>query len=301
MTEDIEKILRKAPQPKVPAHLREKLEADIMLPRGGAEQAKARTTNEWRPLFKRWLPAFSFSALFFASLIAIAVQANILSDLRRENGDLRAPGEMAQHDTTSLQSPEALRLEQLRKDAAEVERLRQEIAEFGAQTEQLAALRAQNQQLKGRLQVAQSQTSPEEDVFGQAQEKAMSVQCVSNLKQISLGARMWVKDHNDHFPPDLLSLKEPTLLSPDSSYVSSPRLLTCPADTAKTKAATWKEFGAANLSYEFLAGGLSKRESPNTVMLRCPVHGHVGLLDGSVHGGVWQRATQKNGRWVIER
>lgn len=83
--------------------------------------------------------------------------------------------------------------------------------------------------------------------------------------------------------------------------LNSPKILVCRGDEARARAANWAEFGPANVSYEFLALGISERaESPNTIITRCPIHGHVGLLDGSVHQGMWKNAVQKNGRWVIE-
>lgn len=205
MIENIEKILRKAPQPKMPAELREKLQADIVLP-NRVGQAKARTTNDWRPWLRRWIPAVSFSALLLASLVAIAVQANILSELRRENRELQVAVtdvEQGQRPSANSQSAVQLRLEQLRKDAVEAERLREEIAGLSSQTGALAGLRAENQQLKARLQAAQSQIAgaTQEEAFATAQEKAKSVQCVSNLKQIGLAARMWANDHQDIHPP----------------------------------------------------------------------------------------------------
>src|SRR5687767_10080097 len=134
MSENIETILRKAPQAKAPAGLLEKLQADIVLPRAPINEAER---TDPRPFFRRWLLALSFSAFLLASLIAIAVQANILSDLRRENRELQAAA--VDIETTRLGSADSqaaqaaqLRLEQLRKDAAEVQRLREEIAQLGA-------------------------------------------------------------------------------------------------------------------------------------------------------------------------
>jgi hypothetical protein len=292
MTEDLEKVLRKAPQPKVPAGLLEKLRSDIALPRAESGQA----VNDGRPWLKRWVPALSFAAFFLASLVAIAMQANILADLRRENRELQlaATGaEQIQREQASSQTAEQLRLEQLRKDAAEVERLRTEIAQFQATSQELASLRAENQRLKTALQASAGQpgVANEEDPFGAAREKANSIACVSNMKQIGLGARMWANDHQDVLPPDYAAMQK---------ELNSPKILVCPGDAGRTRAASWAEFGPANVSYEFLAPGVSERESPYTVMTRCPIHNHVGFLDGSVHQDAWKRAVQKNGRWVVE-
>lgn len=296
MNEHIETILRKAPQAKAPAGLLEKLQADIALPRAPFNEAER---TDPRPFFRRWLPALSFSALLLASLIAIAVQANILSDLRQENRQLQSSAaDMAQARLASAGSQaaqsEQLRLEQLRKDVAEVQRLRDEIAQLRAPAQELASVRAENQRLKAALQASANQTgmAGEEDPFGKAQEKARSTQCISNLKQIGLGARMWANDHQEVMPPDVLAMQ---------NELNTPKILVCPSDEGRARATSWAEFGPANLSYEFLVPGVSETEPPYTIMTRCPIHGHVGLLDGSVQGGSWKHAVQRNGRWILER
>jgi len=296
MNEHIETILRKVLQAKAPAGLLERLQADIALPRTPVNEAER---TDPRPLFRRWLPALSFSAFLLASLIAIAVQANILSDLRQENRQLQssvANVEQARLAGVGSQAAQAeqLRLEQLRKDVAEVQRLREEIAQLRAPAQELATLRAENQRLKAALQSSASPAgvASEEDPFGAAREKAQSTQCISNLKQIGLGARMWANDHQEVLPPDFLTMQ---------NELNTPKILLCPSDEGRTRAANWGAFGPANVSYEFLGAGTSERESPYTIMTRCPIHGHIGLLDGSVQGGAWKNAVQKNGRWILER
>jgi hypothetical protein len=50
----------------------------------------------------------------------------------------------------------------------------------------------------------------------------------------------------------------------------------------------------ANSSYDLFFG--SDKE-PNQVLLRCPIHGHVGLCDGSVQGEV----ASKHPDWLVQR
>src|SRR5436305_539800 len=89
--EKMEKILRNAPRIKPPPGLREKLESEIVLPDRKIEEPVGQGI---RVLVRRWLPALSFTALFLASLVAIAVQSNLLSELRRENEGLRASNQV---------------------------------------------------------------------------------------------------------------------------------------------------------------------------------------------------------------
>ena len=69
-----------------------------------------------------------------------------------------------------------------------------------------------------------------------------------------------------------------------SNALSTPKLLICPGDKARKPAGNWQEFGPANVSYEFLNPNGSET-NPNVLLTRCPVHGHVGLSDGSVQQG----------------
>src|SRR5260221_4245830 len=93
-TEKTESLLRKAPRLTVPSGLRERLQAQIVL--RGAELSET-TRHDWRPLIRRWLPVLSFSAFFLACVVAIAVQSNLLTELRRENEGLRASSRNLEH------------------------------------------------------------------------------------------------------------------------------------------------------------------------------------------------------------
>lgn len=109
--------------------------------------------------------------------------------------------------------------------------------------------------------------------LAKAKDKAQRINCVNNMKQIGLAARMWSNDHNGKFPPDFLSM---------SNELSTPKILVCPSDSSKTRMMNWSEFTADNVSYEYLQPGIDERSSPQTVVFQCPIHGNVGLIDGSV-------------------
>ena len=118
--------------------------------------------------------------------------------------------------------------------------------------------------------------------LAKAKEKAQRINCVSNLKQIGLAARMWSNDHNGKFPPDFVSM---------SNELVTPKILVCPGDSAKSRMLDWSEFRADNVSYEYLQPGIDERSAPQTVVFQCPIHGNVGLIDGSV-----QQRGQRTGR-----
>ncbi len=110
--------------------------------------------------------------------------------------------------------------------------------------------------------------------LARAKDKAARINCVSNMKQICLGARIYAGDHNGTFPPDFLSM---------SNELNTPKVLVCVADSKHTRVATWAEFNPQrNLSYQYLQPGIKEDEAMNQVIFRCPIHNNVGLGDGSV-------------------
>ena len=110
--------------------------------------------------------------------------------------------------------------------------------------------------------------------LAKAKARAQTVQCVSNMKQIGLAARIWSNDHKEVLPPDFISMQ---------NELVTPKVLVCPGDKSKTAAASWSQFDpSANVSYEFLLPGSKEAEVLNETVFRCSIHGNIGLGDGSV-------------------
>jgi hypothetical protein len=95
--------------------------------------------------------------------------------------------------------------------------------------------------------------------LAKAKSKAQSVQCISNLKALSIGARLYASDNNETFPPDLASM---------ATEVSNPKVLVCPSDPG--------------IAYEYVSPGLKEQEAVSVVLFRCPLHGHEAMGDGAV-------------------
>src|ERR1019366_3728494 len=101
----------------------------------------------------------------------------------------------------------------------------------------------------------------------------------NNLNQLGLAVRIWAIDHGEINPPEILSM---------TNEVGTPKILACPADKTREAAKNWASYHSANCSYEYLAPSAPLTE-PMRVAIRCPVHGHVCLCDGSVQGYVAKR------------
>jgi hypothetical protein len=110
--------------------------------------------------------------------------------------------------------------------------------------------------------------------LAKAKSRAQTMACVSNMKQIGLAARIWSNDHNEIFPPSIAAM---------SNELATPKILVCPSDTSKTKAADFSQFNPAeNLTYEYLKPNAKEADVLNEETFRCPIHDNIGLGDGSV-------------------
>lgn len=271
---EIENLLRKAPRPRVPQGLCERLKADIRLPQAYTEHAPQTT-----PFWRRWFPALSFGVLLLGCFIALAVQTSQFLELRRESESLHAATadiDQLRQDNAELQrSLDAVQEgKRFQKEQEELLRLRAEVVQLRAQTEELAALRAENQRLQAARSAAAAAAgvAAEEDPLAVAKQRAQRIACVNNLKQIGLAARIWATDHQDVLPNDFATM---------SNELSTPKILICPSDTARKPATNWQEFNASSASYQILSPGAPETD-PEVVYVRCSIHNNVGLVDGSV-------------------
>jgi uncharacterized protein YlxW (UPF0749 family) len=278
--ERIEQLLRKAPRALPPAGLLGRLRTGIALPR--PMEVGSVNPTEAASFIRRWIPALSFAAIFLACIVAIAVQTHQIGGLKHENATLQSSAqnlEQLRRDNAEYQrlKAEIEELDRLRRDFAELQQLRTEITQLRSQVQELDKLRAENQQL---ALAGQKPASANDDFFARndnalenARAKAESMACINNLKQIGLAARIWATDNSDVFPLGWLAM---------TNELATPKILICPSDKARTAAGDWRQFSAANVSYEFLNPS-GTDEQPQVVLARCTIHNHVCLSDGSVH------------------
>jgi hypothetical protein len=138
--------------------------------------------------------------------------------------------------------------------------------------------------------------------LGQAKDKAQSISCMNNMKQISLALRIWSSDHNDKFPFHAGASDGGTLELCDrdadgydrnsvrhfqalAAELGTPKILVCPADSSKSVAPGFEQLEAGNVSYRLRTGPKVTDVNPLETLIYCPEHHHVGRVDGSVHSG----------------
>ncbi len=290
--EQIEKLLRKAPASKVPAGLAEKLMADIRLQQSDTNMGSGRLTWSSPPSWtRRWLPALSFAALFLTCLVVFAVQSTLLTELRRQNTNLRAQTqnlESLRHENVEIQRlrNEIQELDRLKKDNLELQRLSNEVAQLSVQLQGLQNIRAENQRLRAANPVLRGAIGANPNDASDADTaKAESIRCRNNMKQIGLAFRIWANDNNNVFPKDFISM---------TNELATWKILQCPGDQSHN-VSSWADVAAGNISYQRVSIGPGADEThPNVVLVECPIHGHVLLCDGSVQGGsAWLKAHLK--------
>lgn len=234
-------------------------------------------------------------ALLAGGLLVLSLALNVLlwTRLSRQSDQLRSAQASAgetdelRQQIQELQNSRTSRADPVYPNALELARLQNETGQLRKQAAEAAAWRAQAAdvaRLRAQLAAATQSLARAESELAEAvklspaelqsmKEEAQAVQCVNHLKQICLAARLWAGDHNHIFPPDFVSMQQ---------ELSGPQILFCPTDGAAQRVTEWSQVDPASISYRLLNPGGDDRD-PSKPLATCPIHGHVGLSDGSVH------------------
>lgn len=159
--------------------------------------------------------------------------------------------------------------------------------------------------------------------LARAKSKAQRINCVSNIKQICLGLRLFSSDHTDQFPWVSQDTKDQVFLQNwvicSNEFGNSAKILACNSDIQTSKAVNFETLTTGNISYflgttadeskpqTILTGDRNICDNPNgtanvnnLIISRCDngswelqsIHqgaGNIGLADGSS-----QQATVRN-------
>ena len=104
--------------------------------------------------------------------------------------------------------------------------------------------------------------------LARAKSKAKRTECINNLRQIGIGLRLWANDNDSKFPW-VVPVEDGGSSNPPPEWVdhfracsnelTTPKVLTCPADKVKIKGEDWSIIaGGENVSY---FAGLSAEEA----------------------------------------
>jgi regulator of replication initiation timing len=299
MEQEIENTLRAAPKPAPPAGLKGQLVAQVRLPapRPAAQPlASPAVPSNW---LRRWWPVLVPAVASLACAVGLTVQQveihrlqQAIQDLSRDAG-VTTPDPSAPAAGTNDAPAGADATAQTQQ---EVGRLKELASQLAAEVAQLEQMRVENARLRTQLSEPPPGflTTEETEALAKAKEKAESIQCINNLKQMGLSVRTWAIDNADVSPPDMLSM---------SNELSTPKILVCPADHGRPRADSFASYTPANCSYEYLAPSAPDTE-PSRVLFRCPFHGHVCLSDGSVQASVAkqhpEQLVQRNGKLYLD-
>jgi hypothetical protein len=250
----------------------------------------SRARDGW---LRRWWPVLVPAGFSLVCVVVLAVQQAQIRELKQSIQTSSAAATPVV-STPKAQS-DAGRTATAAKEAQEIDRLKNLAAQLSADIAQLEQLRGENSKLRAKLSAASNGLTPEETkAMEDAHAKAMKIQCINNLKQLGLAARVWSMDNADRYPPDLICM---------SNEVNTPKILVCPADPAHPIAANFGSFTMANCSYEYFPDQTQMGSEPERVLFRCPIHGSVGLCDGSVQSidpNHPERLVQRNGKLYYE-
>ena len=285
---DLETILRNAPCPAAPATLKQKLQAEASnAMRQNSNKAMVRhSSSGW---FRRWWPALAPAAASVACAVVLTGQQMEINDLRQSLEKLNPAAAMPSTRVAAPGTTQGASLPQSPSQEEELAHLREVVAQLSSEISSLEQMRGENEKLRAEIAAASANNIPQEeiDAMNEARERAMRIQCVNNLKQIGLAARVWAIDNNDVYPTNFLCM---------SNELSTPKILVCPADTNRVSAANFSSFTDANCSYDLF---VATDKEPEQVLTRCHVHHNVGLSDGSVHQITPDRLEERDGKLYL--
>ncbi len=114
-----------------------------------------------------------------------------------------------------------------------------------------------------------------------AKQRAISINCVNNLHEIGLAARIWSSENSSRCPSGIQVF---------TNELGSPAVLFCPANIGHQISTNWDRFDLGQIDYEWIPQ--ANWDNPADICCKCRIHDNVALVDGSVE---WQRFGYRTG------
>ena len=240
---------------------------------------------------RRWWPVLVPAGFSLACAVVLAVQQQEIRTLKQQIE--RRPAKVAPvpaQPAGSAVAANGVPAPDPEAEAREIARLKELVGKLTGEIAGLQQLRSENSDLRAKIAAAQPGIPAEDlEALQKAKARAQMIQCVNNMKQLGLSVRLWAADHADQYPTDIVCM---------SNEMSTPRILICPGDQGHVVAPDFNSFTpAGNCSYEWFLSPPGSDAEPSRVLLRCPIHGNVGLYDGSVQMG----AATNHPDWFVQR
>ncbi len=112
--------------------------------------------------------------------------------------------------------------------------------------------------------------------LARAKAKANRTKCLSNIKQVNLGFRIFSNDNAEKYPWCVAVADGGTSPSVNQAYqqflvcsneINSPKVLVCPSDSSKTVRALWADFQTSgNAALSLFAGTCAREEFPQSLL-----------------------------------
>jgi hypothetical protein len=276
---NIESALHRAPRPTAPTTLLDSLISDS---RKAMKSQQQQTAIRPAGILGTWIPRLGFALVFTLAAAFIAAQSNRYPSKQAAEDALREINLKRNQLVNEKTQRTALRgrleyLNRLKQQQKEVRQLKEEKEHLIALVDESKQLETDNQRLQDNLlKFEGSNDYLVRDPLGEAREKAKQTMCTNNLKQLSLAYQIAKSEGT--------GTKNLYDLIPYMGGTGIP--LYCPSDNDKEPVSkeTPSDIGPENISYQFQLK-TPEDASMSTVVVQCPIHGSVGLFDGSVHNG----------------
>ena len=289
-TSEIEIILKQAPVPKAPAGLKDRLYAQAG--RNGTRSTNTGGSGAHAPAgwLQRWWPALAPAAVSLACATVFTFQQRQIQELKTPLAATPPDIAPAATATAPKLSDGVIQAGNAAAEKDEIARLQTVAAQLRNDVSQLEQLRSKNEAMRKELAArASTRFTPEETkAMDDASRNALSIQCINNMKQLGLAVRIWANDNGEATPPAVQFLT--------NEVGGAFQVFVCPADKSRSVATSPASFSAVNCSYEYLAPSTPDND-PQRVLFRCPIHGHVGLIDGSVQRDV----VKEHPEWLVQK